>query len=162
MIQNTFPVTWKRFREWGFENAIKGVRLCISVLWLLLAVFVFTLGKQITITYVLFLFCIYRALFRWLIITHTQYRQLSVNHKGTDWERKIVFEEDKIIIDDDIVTITYLYSDLKDINEKGNKIWLHMNNKTVVRLYKDCFTTGNWDQCKMILDTKRDTNNSNN
>ena len=84
MIQNSYPVTWKRFREWGFENAIKGARLGISIMWLLLAAFIFSLGNQLTIAYVFFAFCLYRALFRWLVVTNTQYRHLCTNHKGAD------------------------------------------------------------------------------
>lgn len=155
MIQNSYLVTWKRFREWGFENAIKGVRLGISIMWLLLAVFILSFGNQLAIAYVFFAFCLYRALFRWLVVTNTQYRHLCTNHKGADWERNIFFEETKIILNDGIITVEYLYSDINRIKEKENKVWLYMKNKTVVRLYKDCFTTGNWEMCKTLLDEKR-------
>ncbi len=80
-----------------------------------------------------------------------QYRNLCINHKGADWERTICFEDKKIKVEDGIVTVDYLFSDIENIKEKGNKIWLHMNNKTVVRLYKDCFTQGNWELCKEVI-----------
>lgn len=151
MVQNTYQVTWKKFREWGFENAFKGARLGITIMWFFVAVFMVFMGKEISIAYFLLAFCLYRAFFRWLVITHTQYKQLCVNHKGADWQRTIRFEEKRIIVDDGILTVQYLFSDIEDIKEKENKIWLIMNNKTVVRLYKDCFTQGNWELCKEMI-----------
>ena len=151
MIQNTYKVTGKRFREWGLENAFKGARLGMMIMWLLLAVYMVIMGKEIKIAYVLYAFCIYRAFFRWIVVTNTQYRNLCVNHKGADWERTISFSEKKIKVEDGIVTVDYLFSDIEKIKEKGNKIWLYMNNKTVVRLYKDCFTQGDWEKCKEMI-----------
>lgn len=158
MIQNTYQVTAKRFREWGLENALQGIRLGISVAWIFLAICVAVLlvmGGGQSITYVLFAFCIYRAFFRWLIVTNTQYRNLCANHKEEDWQRIISFEDEIIKLDDGIISVEYRYSDIDDIKEKGNKIWLYMNNKTVVRLYKDCFTYGTWEMCKAFLEEKK-------
>ncbi len=152
MVQNTYQVTWKRFREWGFENAFKGARLGISIMWLLLAFFMAYMSKEISIAYILLVFCLYRAFFRWIVVTNTQYRNLCKNHKGADWERTIRFADKKIKVEDGIITVDYLFSDIENIKEKGNKIWLYMNNKTVVRLYKDCFTLGTWEICKEMLD----------
>ncbi len=152
MVKNTYQVTWKIFREWGFENAFKGARLVITIMWLMVAVYMAFMGKEISIAYILLVFCLYRAFLRWLVVTNTQYRHLCVNHKGADWERTISFVDKKIKVEDGIITVDYLVSDIKSIKEKGNKIWLYMNNKTVVRLYKDCFTQGNWEMCKAMLD----------
>ncbi|MBE5878202.1 MAG: YcxB family protein [Lachnospiraceae bacterium] len=157
MVQNTYQVTWKRFREWGLENALQGVRFAMSIFWLLLAVCVAVLiaiGGGTTVAYVMLFFCIYRALFRWLVVSNAQYRNLCANHKGADWERVISFEEDMIHLHDGVVMAEYAYSDVESIKEKGNKIWLNMNNKTVVRLYKDCFTHGTWEMCKAMLTEK--------
>lgn len=151
MIQNTYKVTGKRFREWGLENAFKGAQLGMTIMWLLLAVYMVIMGKEIKIAYVLFAFCIYRAFFRWIVVTNTQYRNLCINNKGADWERTISFADKKIKVEDGIVTVDYLFSDIEKIKEKGNKIWLYMNNKTVVRLYKDCFTQGDWKTCKEMI-----------
>lgn len=152
MVKNTYQVTWKRFREWGFENAFKGARLGITIMWLLVAFFMAFMSKEISIAYILLVFCLYRAFFRWIVVTNTQYRNLCKNHKGADWERTIRFADKKIKVEDGIITVDYLFSDIENIKEKGNKIWLYMNNKTVVRLYKDCFTQGNWEMCKAMLD----------
>ena len=124
----------------------------ITIMWLMLAFFMAFMSKEISIAYILLVFCLYRAFFRWIVITNTQYRNLCKNHKGADWERTIRFADKKIKVEDGIITVDYLFSDIENIKEKGNKIWLYMNNKTVVRLYKDCFTQGNWEMCKAMLD----------
>lgn len=152
MIQNTYLVTWKRFREWGFENAFKGIRLVMTIMWSLFAVYLAFMVKEIAIAYFLLAFCIYRAFFRWLVITRTQYKQLCMNHKGADWERKICLDERNIKVDDGLITVQYEFSDIDNIKEKGNKIWLIMNNKSVVRMYKDCFTLGDWEKCKEMIE----------
>ena len=151
MVQNTYPMTWKRFREWGFENAFTGIRLVMTIMWSLIAVYMAFMTKEIVVAYFLFAFCIYRAFFRWLVITHAQYKRLCVNHKCYEWERKIYFKEGNIIVDDGLITVQYLFSDIDSVKEKGNKIWLIMNNKTVVRLYKDCFILGDWETCKEMI-----------
>lgn len=151
MVQNTYQVTWKRFREWGFENAFKGRRLGIAVMWFVAAIYMFIIGKEIKMAYFLFAFCLYRAFLRWLVITKSQYKQLCINHKHEDWERTIRIYDQKIIVEDGIVTVDYFLSDVVSIKEKENRVWLNMYNKTVVRLYKDCFSEGSWEICKAML-----------
>ena len=46
------------------------------------------------------------------------------------------------------------YSDIVSIKEEGNKVWLVLKTKKVVRLYKDKFVGGSWEECRSFLEEK--------
>lgn len=50
------------------------------------------------------------------------------------------------------------YSDIINIWEKGNKIWLDASNKAVLRLYRDAFVESDWDECKGRLSKMKKDN----
>lgn len=157
MITNEFPVTWEVYRSWGLESALKGTRLKFAIIWILDAILM--LGLSIwsggnTILNVLFIYCVYRAFFRWLVMTYFQYRALGEQYGTSSWMRRIYFEEEEIRVEECMITVKYAYSDVAKMEERGNKVWLHMKNKMVVRLYKDCFGDSSWEECRFILEQK--------
>lgn len=158
MIRNEYKITWKVYRSWGLENALKGAQLVLGIVWVLLALFILVLNiieGGWFFYYFMCLFCIYRAFFRWLVVTNAQYRTLIKRHNGADWLRVIYFEEDKIRLEDGNISVVYSYPDIVELKEKGNKVWLKASNKTVIRLYKDCFVDSTWEECKALVEEKR-------
>lgn len=158
MIRNEYKITWKVYRSWGLENAFKGAQLLFAIFWVVLALLILVLdissGGWFFYHY-FFLFCIYRAFFRWMVRTNAQYRALAKQRNGADWLRKISFEEDTIRLEDGNVSVVYDYSDIVEIKEKGNKVWLNASDKAVIRLYKDCFIDSTWEECKSWIEEKR-------
>lgn len=148
MIQNEYKVTRKLFMAWGLENAFKGSQLAFSIIYLALAILMLVLEGINIITGLLIAFCAYRALLRWYVVSNGQYRRLVKNHNSADWMRTISFGENEITIDESAISLKYQYADIISIKEKGNKVWLTARNKTVIRLYKDCFKNGTWEGCK--------------
>ncbi len=154
MIRNEYQITKKLYRQWGFENAIKGTQLAFGVVWVLLAISVLVLDildGGYFLYHILFVFCIYRAFFRWLVVTNAQYRVLAKRYRNENWVRSISFEKDKIRIKETTISIEYNYADIVQIKEKENKVWLIASNKTVIRLYKDCFIESTWEDCKKLF-----------
>lgn len=154
MVLNEYKVTKKLYRQWGFENAIKGVQLVFNILWIVLSIFVLLLAMLESgdfLYYIIFAFCIYNAFFRWWVVTNFQYRILAKRYNCENWTRRIYFDQDTIRIEEASISVKYIYSDIVQIKEKDNSVWLKASNKTVIRLYKDCFVESTWEDCKKLF-----------
>ena len=154
---NEYRVTWKVYRSWACENMLKGPRLVMAVIWCLMAVGFIVLGivNDLNLDILCFwmaVFCIYRAFFRVFVLAKGQYRMLAKTYGGENWTRRIAFEEDGISLTEGNASVRYAYSDIVNIREKGNKIWLDAANKTVLRLYRDAFVESGWEECRHKLD----------
>lgn len=155
---NEYKVTWKLYRSWATENMAKGSRLAMMIVWCVFALACLVLGivfwPEFRLFYlVMALFGIYRAFLRNFVVSKAQYRRLAQAYGTQDWVRRITFEEDGISLTEGNFSYKYAYADIKEVREKGNKIWLFAANKTVLRLYRDAFVEGtDWGECKARLD----------
>ena len=43
---------------------------------------------------------------------------------------------------------------VKKIKEKGNVVMIFLNHNQALRLYKDSFISGSWQECKVLIDEK--------
>lgn len=135
----------------------KGANLVMTVIWCVLMLWcLFLVSAMGSLLFgILALFCIYRAFFRIFVIARVQYRRLAQLNGGENWVRRIAFEEDGIILTEGDSSYHVAYSEIVNIREKGNKIWLDAANKTVLRLYKDAFVESDWEECRQHLDLFR-------
>ena len=46
------------------------------------------------------------------------------------------------------------YENIKKIKVKNNVVMIFLNNNLAIRLYKDAFVEGSWDECKKMIDSK--------
>lgn len=153
---NEFKVTWKLYRSWAMENMAKGSRLVMMIIWCvytLICLVFMTIDNSAFRSLYFFMaaFGIYRAFFRNFVIARSQYRRLAQNYGEENWTRRIVFEDNGITLTEGNFSLRYDYSNIINIREKGNKIWLEASNKTVLRLYRDAFVESDWDECKSRL-----------
>jgi len=164
-VKNEFTVTKELYMSWNRENMWKGIRLKFKILWtvtaLLLIVFIIflhSIGDGRLYLYVygvsMALYCIYRGYFRESVLTAMQYRR-NINVFGSEnWVRTIEFGEDDIISRDGNVTVRTPYSEIVGMRDKGNNIWLDTKKKMVIRLYKDKFIGGDFEQFKKFISAK--------
>ena len=54
------------------------------------------------------------------------------------------------------ISAAFEYKDIMSICEKDNSVWLNARNRTVIRIYKDAFVDGTWDECKSLLHARKD------
>jgi len=66
-----------------------------------------------------------------------------------------MFGDENISLKEVSHVVTCNYSDIIDITEKGNKIWIKLSNKTVIRLFKDAFIDCTWEECKDYILSKQ-------
>ena len=58
------------------------------------------------------------------------------------------FLDDEIILTDHTSVSKLKYSNIEKIKEKNNVVMIFMNNNMALRLYKDAFVEGSWEECK--------------
>lgn len=153
---NEYQVTWKLYRSWAAENMAKGTQLVMMVIWCVIALLCLVLAIAAesgfkSLFFVLAAFGIYRAFFRILVIAKSQYRRLALSYGKENWTRRIAFEDDGITLSEGKASFHYDFSDIVNVREKGNRIWLDASDKTVLRLYKDAFVESGWEECKSRL-----------
>lgn len=153
MAKNEYVVTWKLFRTWLIESMTKGTRLRFLILWSILAVcsmLVFLADKS-TLFLLMAFFSVYRAVIRNFVIGKKQYALMAKTYGGENWLRTVVISDADILVSEGNISIKYLNTDIVQIKEKDDKIWIVLHDKMVVRLYKSAFTEGNWEECKKFL-----------
>lgn len=150
-MKNEYTVTQKVYQSWGRENHTKGVYLTFTIMWSVLAAVLLCLNVYAgwnAFGILMLLFCLYRAFLRNDVLVRGQYKRLSQTYGTTDWTRSIDFGEDGITLSDGNMSVRYAYKDITGFREQDNKIWLDASNKTVIRMYKDCFVDTDYETWK--------------
>ncbi len=160
MMKNECTITKNEMMSWAKEYHIRGARAIFSfILWCVLGV----CGLLITIASLLggsekwgfFVFgilyvalCIYKLFFSRFVYYSRRYKLYSQSYGVTEWQRTIEFTENEIVITDHTSVTKLLYSNVKKIIEKNNIAIIIFNNNLAIRLCKDTFTEGTWEECK--------------
>lgn len=149
-MKNEYEVTWKIYKSWAIESMFRGKRLAFMIFWLVLGtIFLFgAITDRIVYLPFFALYCFYRAVFRNLLLAKKQYGVLAKNYGMENWKREISFEENEIILAEGNVRLQFSYEDIRNINEKGDKIWITFKNLTALRLYHSAFVHTDWMECK--------------
>ena len=150
---------------WVLENRFRGANLVLFVLWVAMLLFwipytvlmVLFNGKLTSIFIGIFicLVSVYKLILQRLMISSAQYK-MQAKAYGENWTRTIEFQEDCILITDGSATFRHPYSFVTKIKEKGNKIWFYCENKAALRLYKDKFVDGTWEECRKLMEERNE------
>ena len=166
-MKNEYTVDYNLLKSFLIEAKFSGIRLgffigyciiafgmlAVTVLYL---VFIPNFDKiAVFMMFIVVFFAIYSAFIRDLIIFKKQYNFLVKTYGCKSWTRTIVFGDEKITTTEATRTITCNYSDIIDITENGNRIWIKLSNKTVIRLFKDAFIDCTWEECKDYILSKQ-------
>ena len=158
-IKNEYRVTWKKYLEWWLESKVKPPRLIIAIVWIVLGFVWLVLGLVLdfgtALYFFMVFFCFYRVAPRDILVLNRQYKSMAKSFGQEEWFRTIVFEEERVIVLEGNVTINIQYSDISEVKEKDNKVWLMLKDKKVIRMYKDSFVDSSWEECKSLIERKR-------
>ena len=152
MLVNEYDVTKKMFLQWVHQSRQRPIRIVLTVLWILLLfslISLFSISPSICL--IIALFCIYRAFFRDYVIALRLYKKNLSTYGENAWHRKISISSEDIVINSGNITVTYKTSDIVKIVQHENLIRLFMNDKSSIRLYKDSFVKGSWEDYENIL-----------
>ena len=151
-----FAITKDLYLAWAKENNLYAKRKAVTAMWCVITLLVIGISIWARFPYFLIfaLYTLYRAFFRWRILTAAQYKKLSETYGRSDWTRCIYFENEHIRVAEACLSVEYDYPNIEKIEENNGYIKLHFANGTVIRLYADKFTQGTWDECKAFLSGK--------
>ncbi len=114
------------------------------------------IGPYEILFFIFAVFCAYRAFLRNMLLASRQFKAMGAHFKKKEWVRTILFEDDHIKISDEDFQVKYDYSDIVDIKECGNQIYLDMQDKSVIRLYQSAFLDTDWNRCKAWIESHRE------
>lgn len=153
MLVNEYEVTEKTYISWVYESKKEGIKLFFGVFWSLMflgCIILFILCNQQYLFLIFALYCVYMALFRDYVAAKAFYKK-ALSKYGNRWHRIITISENDIVINDGKVVVNYKTSDIMKIVQNENQIRLFMNDNNSIRLYKNSFVEGKWEDYKNIL-----------
>ncbi len=164
MIRNEFAVTREMYLDWCRESRKKGIAGRFRIFWIVLSLVMFIMGVTLLLSdlsekwfgayfLVLGAFCVFRSL-RFGIINKAQYKKLAELTGGENWTRTIDLTDDGIITTNGNMIIKNTYDEIKGFREDGNKIYLDTDKNIVIRLYKDRFTKGSYEEFIALIKEK--------
>ena len=73
----------------------------------------------------------------------------------SEWTRTTEFTDSEISVTDHTSASTKIrYENLKKVKEYGNEVILFFKDNMAIRIYKDAFTEGSWEECRSLLQSK--------
>ena len=148
-----FTLTKDLYLSWSKENNLYKKRKLVTAMWCAITLIIIAAAilAHFLPLLVLTLYTLYRAFFRWRILTAKQYDKLAETYGRSGWSRCVYFENEHIRVAEACLSMEYDYSNIDKIEENGDYIKLYCNNGTVIRLYADKFTQGTWAECREFV-----------
>ena len=158
-MKNEYKITKKLMMSWAKEYHLHGTaNIILFALWCIIGL----IGLGLIIIFsviggdwrdwyisVLFLFAsIFRLFFLRFVILSKRYKLYSTTYGVNEWMRTTEFLEDEIVLTDHTSVSKLKYTNIKKIKEKNNIVMIFMNDNMALRLYKDAFVEGSWEECK--------------
>ena len=156
-MRNEYIIDWPLLKKWTNESHHSGIRLALYIVWCILLVgsLVFAILSIVANMYtnafyfiLIALFSFYRAFLWNIMIAKQQYKRFAQTYGKNSWVRTINFEDNEIIIKEEKTETKYNYSDILEIVEKDERIYLKLQAKAVIRLYKSKFVDCSWEECR--------------
>ena len=170
-MKNEYKITKDLIKSWAKEYHLHGTaNIFLFILWCVVGVIGFfglifsiamSLDWKIIYLYALMLIiAIFKLFIQRFIVWSKRYKLYSTTYGVTEWMRTTEFLDDEIVLTDHTSVTKFKYSNIQRIKEKSNVVMIFMNNNMALKLYKDAFVEGSWEECKRILFEKSKQLNS--
>ena len=158
-MKNEYTITKKEMMSWAKEfclpttgNIILFIFWCIvGIIGLGLLTLHICIGASLInwyLTCLILASAIYKLFIQRFLIMSRRYKVLSQTYGVSEWQRVTEFSDDEITVTDHNSVVKFKYTNIQKIIEKNNIIMIVLNHNSAIRLYKNTFTEGSWDQCK--------------
>lgn len=165
-MKNEYTINKALIKQWAKQYHLMGtadvvlfVLLCIcgGIGLLLLTVLILTGGDWITwyISILCILLSVYKLFFQRFIIWNKRYQLWKTTYGVVEWLHVTEFNDEDILVTDHTSQLRLKYENIGKIKENGNQVLLFFNHRTAIRIYKDAFVTGSWEDCKKHIEEKR-------
>ena len=168
-MKNEYKVTLDMFYSWALEGKFKGRRLRFFIMWCAFGVFylgiaflvraiIAPLGYSYAVLFGLFLFLsvfsFYCAFLRDVVRAMGEYERSKKRYKPL-WIRSVELTEEKIVLTDGEVTLTYGYLDVDTIINAKKAAVLSLTDGTLIRLYHDKFISSDTAECIAFIEKRK-------
>jgi len=158
-MKNEYKVTRDLMISWGKKQNLEGLaNILVYVLWWVVLV----CGASIFIIFlidggdwyswlisILFLvLSIFKLFFSRSVLFANRYKTLSRMYGVEEWIRTTEFADDEIILTDHTSVTKLKYEKITKIKDKDNDVVIFFGNNLALRIYKDAFVDGSWQECK--------------
>lgn len=165
-MKNEYKITKDLIMSWAKEYHLYGAaNILLFVLWC--AVGVMGIVGTISLTVIhaewtsiylcvlIFAIAVYKLFIGRFVFWSKRYKMYSTTYGVAEWMRTIEFLDDEILLTDHTSVSRFKYSNIQKIKDKNNVIIIFMNDNMTLRLYKDAFTEGSWEECKSMIMKKK-------
>ena len=161
-MKNEYTVNKELMRSWARQrNFGSGADMGLFVLWVITAVcgvagtvkFCISSGKITDLVISLWLvgIAVYKLFFSKYFVWNKRFDQLSKSYGMSKWQRSTEFLDNEVKLSENSSSVSFKYSQIKKLKEKGKLVMLFLDNGLAVRIYKDAFVDGSWEECKKLL-----------
>ena len=164
-MKNEYRITKDLINSWAREYHLHGAaNIFFFIFWCVAGIFgisgmIFSIVLHTDwITFYLYalmlVISVFKLFIQRFIVWSKRYKLYSTTYGVTEWIRTIEFLDDEIVLTDHTSVSKFKYNNIQTIKEKSNVVMIFMNNNIALRLYRDAFIKGSWEECKKILDEK--------
>ena len=165
-MKNEYKITKDLIKSWAKEYHIHGVAniflfilLCVvGIIGISGLIFSIALHADWMVVYLyalMLIIAVFKLFIQRFIVWSKRYKLYSATYGVAEWMRTTEFLDDEIVVTDHTSVSKLKYSNIQKIKEKNNVVMIFMNNNMALRLYKDAFIEGSWEECKKMLLEKR-------
>ena len=146
-------MSWaKEYHLQGTSNIILFLLWCVvGVSALAMIILLSLLGGDWLDWYLAILFLalsVFKLFFSRFLVYANRYKLLSKTYGVTEWIRSTEFGDEEITLCDHTSVTKFKYNNIKKIKEKNNVVMIFLNHNMALRIYKDAFVEGSWEECK--------------
>lgn len=163
-MKNEYKITKKLMMSWAHEYILRGIiDIILFILWGIIgASGVATLivlavkgGHWLNwfFSICFILLSVFKLFISRFVIMSRKYKMFSKTYGVSEWLRTVEFTDEEITVTDHTTVMKFSY-DIKRIAEKNNSVVIFFNNNSAIRLYKDKFVEGTWEECKQFISSK--------
>lgn len=151
---NEYEVTRKLYLQWVLEAKKSGKHLAFVIFWCLLTIVCLVLSwifgwdpYELLLTF----FCAFMVLPRDIILALLNFKKVRSRQGGSAWTRCITVTADEITVNDGINIATFKTAGVTKVTQDDMKLRVFIKNGGSLRLYKNAFTQGTWQDCLSLL-----------
>ena len=166
-MKNEYKITKDLIKSWAKEYHLHGAaNIFFFILWCFggiigIAGLIFSIMLEldwiVVYLYVLMLvISLYKLFIQRFVIWSRRYKLYSTTYGVSEWMRTAEFFDDEIVLTDHSFVSKFKYGNIQKIKEKNDVVMIFMNNNMALRLYKDAFVEGSWEECKKLILEKKE------
>ena len=158
-MKNQYKITKDLMKTWAKEYHLHGAaNVILFIMWCVFGVIgiaglVFSIALYrgwfpIYMFSLLTFIAFFKLFLARFFIWSKRYKLYATTYGVPEWIRTTEFLDDEIVLTDHTSVSKLKYSNIEKIKEKNNVVMIFMNNNLALRLYKDAFVEGSWEECR--------------